>query len=66
MIERIIDFALRQRVLVLVERATHTVTKALQEGLILVMLVVALFLGNFRSSLSSRCRCRSRSSSRSC
>jgi cobalt-zinc-cadmium resistance protein CzcA len=35
----------------LVDRATHTVTKALYEGLILVMLVLALFLGNFRSSL---------------
>ncbi|MGH7574165.1 MAG: efflux RND transporter permease subunit, partial [Longimicrobiales bacterium] len=35
----------------LVERATHTVTKALQEGLFLVVLVLALFLGNFRSSL---------------
>ncbi|MGH7574039.1 MAG: efflux RND transporter permease subunit [Longimicrobiales bacterium] len=35
----------------LVERATHTVTKALQEGLLLVMLVLALFLGSFRSSL---------------
>ena len=35
----------------LVDRATHTVTKALQEGLILVVLVLALFLGNFRSSL---------------
>jgi cobalt-zinc-cadmium resistance protein CzcA len=35
----------------LIERATHTVTKALQEGLFLVVLVLALFLGNFRSSL---------------
>src|SRR5690606_35414981 len=34
----------------LVERATHTVTKALYEGLILVMIVLAVFLGNFRSS----------------
>jgi cobalt-zinc-cadmium resistance protein CzcA len=35
----------------LIERATHTVTKALQEGLFLVVLVLALFLGNLRSSL---------------
>lgn len=34
----------------LVDRATHTVTKALQEGLLLVVLVLALFLGNVRSS----------------
>lgn len=35
----------------LVERATHTVTKALWEGLVLVLLVLAIFLGNVRSSL---------------
>ncbi len=35
----------------LVERATHTVTKALQEGLALVGIVLLLFLGNIRSSL---------------
>lgn len=35
----------------LVDRATHTVTKALWEGLFLVVVVLALFLGNFRSSL---------------
>ncbi len=35
----------------LVDRATHTVTRALQEGLVLVLVVLLLFLGNFRSSL---------------
>ncbi len=35
----------------LVDRATHTVTKALWEGLVLVIVVLALFLGNVRSSV---------------
>ena len=35
----------------LVERATGTVTSALWQGLVLVILVLALFLGNLRSSV---------------
>lgn len=35
----------------LVDRATHTVTKALIEGLVLVVLVLAVFLGDTRSSV---------------
>lgn len=35
----------------LVDRATSTVTSALWQGLILVVIVLALFLGNLRSSL---------------
>ena len=35
----------------LVDRATHTVTKALWEGLFLVVLVLAVFLGDVRSSI---------------
>lgn len=35
----------------LIERATGTVTSALWQGLVLVVIVLALFLGNLRSSL---------------
>ncbi len=36
----------------LVERAVHTVTKALEEAVILVLILLVLFLGNFRAALT--------------
>lgn len=36
----------------LVERAVHTVTKALQEAVVLVLILLVLFLGNFRAALT--------------
>lgn len=36
----------------LVERAVNTVTKALQEAVILVLILLVLFLGNFRAALT--------------
>ena len=36
----------------LVERAVHTVTKALLEAVVLVLILLVLFLGNFRAALT--------------
>jgi len=36
----------------LVERAVHTVTKALEEAVVLVLILLVLFLGNFRAALT--------------
>ncbi|MDP3088611.1 MAG: CusA/CzcA family heavy metal efflux RND transporter [Methylotenera sp.] len=36
----------------LVERAVHTVTKALGEAVVLVLILLVLFLGNFRAALT--------------
>jgi len=36
----------------LVERAVNTVTKALQEAVVLVLILLVLFLGNFRAALT--------------
>lgn len=36
----------------LVERAVHTVTKALSEAVVLVVILLVLFLGNFRAALT--------------
>lgn len=36
----------------LVERAVHTVTKALMEAVVLVLVLLVLFLGNFRAALT--------------
>ncbi|NOT15585.1 MAG: efflux RND transporter permease subunit [Methylotenera sp.] len=36
----------------LVERAIHTVTQALQEAVVLVLVLLVLFLGNFRAALT--------------
>lgn len=36
----------------LVERAVHTVTKALLEAVVLVLILLVLFLGNFRAALA--------------